>query len=395
MSIHHEKGKWRVKYRVADRQRSRTFDRKSDARTFDAEVTRRRQLGPLLAAELDREAMTLDDYIRGPWRAHAATLASPTRLKYAWALEKHLSELLDQPLILIDAPMIAAHQSLLIERGATPSTVREVIAKLSGILQIATEHGHIPANPARAVRSVPAAAGEEIDPLTPLELERLLASLQGRDHAIAQLAGHFGLRPLEIRQVRWTELGDGAVTIGRAQTKAAARRSRVIAGPAISIRELRAWQLECAGRGRDPIVGDMTANALRLWGYKRLRPAVSAATEGRVTGATTYTLRHSHASACHYVSTLTVPEICRRLGHSQQTHFLHYAHVIDAITGERYADLDALVAAARADLMFRESSEAADTGFEAGSRSERFPCKSASGRSRTRTWDLFLIREAL
>jgi integrase len=360
MSVHREKGKWRVKYRVAGKQRSRTFDRKSDARTFDAEVTRRRQLGPALVAELDRELMTLEDYVRGPWRAHAATLAKPTRLKYAWALEKHLSELLEQALITIDAPMIAAHQRLLIERGATPSTVREVMAKLSGILQIATEHGHMPANPARAVRSVPAAPGEEIDPLTPIELECLLGGLRGRDRAIALLGGHFGLRPLEIRQVRWTDLSENALMIGRAQTKAAARRPRVITGPAVAVRELRAWQLESGGRGSDPIIGDLTANALRLWGYKRLRPAVKAATDGRITGATTYTLRHSHASACHYVSTLTVPEICRRLGHSQQTHFLHYAHVIDSISGERYTDLDALVAAARADLMFRQSSEAVD-----------------------------------
>jgi hypothetical protein len=42
-----------------------------------------------------------------------------------------------------------------------------------------------------------------------------------------------------------------------------------------------------------------------------------AATDGQVTAGATYTLRHSHASACHYVSTLSVPEICRRLGHSQ------------------------------------------------------------------------------
>jgi hypothetical protein len=60
------------------------------------------------------------------------------------------------------------------------------------------------------------------------------------------------------------------------------------------------------------------------------------------------------------VSALTVPEICRRLGHSQQTHFLHYAHVIEAISGERYTDLDAMVAAARASLMFRQSSAAVD-----------------------------------
>jgi hypothetical protein len=38
----------------------------------------------------------------------------------------------------------------------------------------------------------------------------------------------------------------------------------------------------------------------------------------------------------------------RRLGHSQQTHFLHYAHVIDAIGGERFGDLDALISDTRA-----------------------------------------------
>jgi hypothetical protein len=103
MSIHPEGKKWRVKYRIAGKQRSRTFDRKGDARTFDAEVTRKRQLGPVLAAELERDTMTLDQFVRGPWRTHAATLSGPTRAKYAWALEKQLSELLDEPLISIDS----------------------------------------------------------------------------------------------------------------------------------------------------------------------------------------------------------------------------------------------------------------------------------------------------
>jgi hypothetical protein len=34
--------------------------------------------------------------------------------------------------------------------------------------------------------------------------------------------------------------------------------------------------------------------------------------------------------------------------------------VIEAITGERYADLDALIDAARSDPMFRQSSASAD-----------------------------------
>src|SRR5262249_34957980 len=67
---------------------------------------------------------------------------------------------------------------------------------------------------------------------------------------------------------------------------------------------------------------------------------------GRIAGATVYTLRRSHGSACHYTNALTVPEICRRLGHSQQTHFLHYAHI--SLHGKQYSDLDAFVSRARA-----------------------------------------------
>lgn len=351
MSVHRDRDKWRVKYRQNGRQRSRTFDRKGDAKTFDREMARRLQLGPTLAADLDRSAMTVGDYVEGPWRGHAATLSQPTRAKYAWALDKHLAELVDEPLMTIDAPTIAAHQRLLLDRGATASTVREVMAKLSGILQVAAGHGHLPGhvNPARAVRNVPADLRDEIDPLSPVELERLLAMFTGRDLAISQLGGHFGLRPQEIRKVPCTALGDGALTIGRAQTKASARRPRVITGPAIAVRELRAWQLQSGGRGSDPIVGDMTENALRLWGAKRLRPAVERVTDGRITNASTMILRHSHASACHYVSSLTEPHILKRLGHESQVHYLHYAHIIDALDRQRYETLDDMVATARSE----------------------------------------------
>jgi hypothetical protein len=185
--------------------------------------------------------------------------------------------------------------------------------------------------------------------------------------------------------VRWTDLGDGALTIGRVQTKASARRSRVITGPPVAVGELRAWQLESGGRGSDPIVGD----ARRLWGYKCLRPAVKASTSGRVTDATTYTLRHSHASACHYVGTLTVPEICRRLGHSQQTHFLHYARQRRALPRPRRACRGG---ASHSDVPpgFRSDRPRALTR----SADTRFPLQFRSGRSWTRTRDLFLIREA-
>lgn len=349
MSVHPDRKSWRVRYRDGNgRQRSRTFDRKGDAQTFDREMARRSQLGPVLAAELDRHTMTLAEYVTGPWRSHAATLSVPTQDKYKWALELHLSDLVDEPILTIDAPMIAAHQRRMLDKGCTASTVREVIAKLSGILQIATEHGHIPANPARAVRNVPAEHGDEITPLTPVELERLIAGLDPRGRAITLLAGHLGLRPLEVRQVPWSAFDGENLTIGRAHTKASARRARVIAVPRVTARELRAWQLESGGRGSDPIIGPMTQNALKCW-TRRALPV------------TLYTLRHSHASACHYAS-FTLPEAARRLGHSQQTHILHYAHVIDGMSSKRYAGLDDLIESARADLMFRQCSASAESG---------------------------------
>jgi integrase len=347
MSIHKQDGKFRVKWRVAGRQRSRTFDRRPDAVTFDAEVTRRSQLGPVLAAQLDRSTVTLGGFVTGAWRAHVATLSPSSRASYKWALEKHLAELVDEPLIGIDVAILAAHQRSMLRRGATPSTVREVFTRLSGILQIAVEQGQLTVNPARNLRKVPADAGDEVRPLSPVELERLIAALTGRDRAIVLLGGHLGFRPIEIRSVPWTMLTGRTATVGRAHTKATARRTRTIEIPATTARELKEWRLQ-SGRpgGAELIIGPMTANAMKLWGTKRLRPAVKEATGGRIDDATIYTLRHSHASALHYCG-FTVPEAARRMGHGGELHLRTYAHCIDSISGQRYPDLDALIVAAR------------------------------------------------
>lgn len=363
MSVHKQNGKWRVKWRAGGCQRSRTFDRKGDATTFDAEMKRRLQLGPALAGELDRSAMTLDAYVHGPWRAHAATLAAPTRAKYAWALERHLTELRHEPLIMLDVARLAEHQRVLLTRGTTPSTVREVLARLSGILQVAVEQGQIPVNAARALRKVPADAVDEVRPLSPDELERMIAGFEGRDRAIVLLAGYLGLRPLEVRAVRWGDLTGSTLLIGRARTKKTARRTRTIRVPDVMAHELKAWRMQSGRRGDDePIIGPMTDNAMKCWGRGSLRRAAKAATGGRE-DVTLYTLRHSHASACHYAG-FTIPEAARRLGHGTGLHVETYAHVIDALDGRRYDGLDALIAAARAGLapVFPESSLAAAAG---------------------------------
>jgi integrase len=345
MSIHREGKKYRVRWRQGDRQHSRTFDRKHDADLFDAELRRRRQLGPTLARDVLQATITLDEFIRTGFRTHAVMLAPASRRHYRWALENHLTGLLDTPLAAIDVPMLATYQHRLLDTGRTPNTVREAMTKLSGILQVAVEHGHIAANPVHSLRKTPREPRDEVRPLSPVDLERLIAALTGRDRAIVLLAGHLGLRPIEVRMGLWDALGSDTFTVGRARTKKTAARTRVLAVPQATMLELKRWRME-AGRPDDesPIIGDATASALNQWTWKTLKPKV-ADVLGRH-DVTLYTLRHSHASALHYCG-FTVVDAARRLGHGPMLHVKTYAHVIDSLGTDRYPGLDALITAAR------------------------------------------------
>lgn len=342
-------GRYAVRYREGGRQREQTFDRKGDAERWETDLKRRRQLGTALATEvLDRpSAMTLDQFITGPWRTHALTnLDTGSRAKYGWALEKHCAELLDQPLAALSVPVLAEHQRRMLDRGASANTIREVFMYLASVLQVAVEAGHIQGNPARGIRKARKHVRAEKQALTPRELEALLAGMTGRDKTIAILGGRLGLRPAEIVLARWDMVVDGELHIGAQDTKRNAAKFRAIKLDCYTAQELRVWQVESGGRGSDPIVGEMTPNALKLWGTKRLRPRALVATGGRIANVSTNTLRHSHASALHYAG-FTVPEAAGRMGHTQQTHILHYAHILAMGRSERYEGLDALYGAAR------------------------------------------------
>jgi integrase len=180
MSVHRDRERWRVRWRENGKQRSRSFDRKGDALTFDREIRRRLQLGPHLVRELDRSALTLRDFVEGGFRSYAATLGEKSRKQYDWALNLHLRELADEPLLALDVPRLAIHQQFLLDHGRTPNTVRDAMTRLSGILQVAVEHGHVPGNAARALRKVPAPPRDEKRPLSPVELEQLIAQFDGR-----------------------------------------------------------------------------------------------------------------------------------------------------------------------------------------------------------------------
>lgn len=343
MSVHPHGDKWRVVWRRANgKQTSRVFDRKGDADRHDTDIRRRKQLGPRHIAELEVEKMTLREYVTGPWRMHAATLSQASRNKYRWALERHLLELLDEPIIGIDASRVLVHQTYLTKHKRTPNTAREALLYLGGILQLAVTQGRIPANPVRAVRKT-GGSRPPVRPLAVEQLERLITEFDGRDRALVLLGGHLGLRPGEARQITWEQWHDGRLVVPAEIVKANARRTRSVDVPRATAAELRAWRLQSGGRD-GPTVGAMTANAVRLWNRKRLRPATKRLFARD--DVTLKTLRHTHASMLHYAG-YTLPEAAARMGHSTAVHVATYAHVIEGLGGHRFDNLDELIAHAR------------------------------------------------
>lgn len=355
MSVHKHGDGWQVKYRNENgQQRSGgTFKRKGDADATDAEIKRRRRLGPRLTRALvDRPGQTtLDQFVRKEFREYMAGRPRKTREQYQWALENHLGELVPLPLYALDVPTLAAHQAMLLENGRSAHTVRTVITLLGGVLQLATEYGLMPnnANPVRSLRKVPADPKDDVEPLNPFELEQVIAALTGRGRIIAVLGGQLGLSPIEIRQIPWGAWNDDKLTIPAAKTKRQRARTRVIDVPQITASELRRWRLESGAgqRLRDPrpIIGEITVCAFKQWGTRTLKPIMQ-----QIAGipGSAYTLRHSHASALHYCG-YTPAAAAKRMGHSVSMHWAHYARVVEALERQpHYDNLDALLTAARA-----------------------------------------------
>jgi integrase len=356
MSVHARGKGWQVKWRDLEGERhAQQFALKGDADDFDREIKRAKAFGPALYRELIESrkvgVLTLRKFVEDGFKPHlsAANRSRRTREQYQWALEHHLRELAGEALTALDVPRLIRHQQFLLEHGRTAHTTRTVMTLLGGILQVAVAHGLLPGNPVRAMPKAKADPKPKVRPLAPVEVEALIAASTGRDRVVAVLGGRLGLRPIEIRGVDWNGYDGEWLFVGPHQTKrtAVAAGTRTIRVDRESAHILNAWRLQSGGRGEDRIVGEWTAHAMKQW-WRRFTLA------RKVTGrddVTLYLLRHSHASALHYIDGMTVPAAAKRCGHGPALHLTHYAHVVDRLEGKpKYRDLDALVAAARAEL---------------------------------------------
>ncbi len=380
--------RWEVRWREDGRHRSRLFDRRGDALSWEAEVRRRRQLGPLAVAALTTRAPTLGEWIKNRWAPeHAATLEQSTRERYANVYELHVAPHLDGvSLTDLTVSRLRGWQAGLLDCGVQPGTVLKARTLLSSVLRHAAEAEAIPGNPLPIVRAPKNPQRDIARPLAPQLVETIRASALRpvarevaasgpgqrprrayqlpvrdplhcrRDAIIISLLAYAGLRPGELRALRWGDIRERTLLIQRAaapdgHTKATktsqARTVRLLAPLAADLRE---WKLAsgCRDDSAFVITGDKqswTKIDWQIWRRDHWTPACVAA--GVAAPPRPYDLRHSFAS-------LLLAEgrqplyVARQLGHSPTVLLRTYAHLLDELEEAARIDPEAEITSARA-----------------------------------------------
>ncbi len=389
MSVSYEKrrGKYVVRWREAGRQCSRSFDRRRDADAWELELRRRRQLGPIAVAQLTAAAPTLGEWIAERWTPeHASTLERATVTRYANVYALHIAPQLDHvPLTELGVARLRAWQAGRLDAGVGAGTIHKARTLLSSVLRHAAESEAIAGNPMSSVRPPRSAQRDLVRPLAPPTIEALRAALLEpaptevaasapgqrtrrryilpvrnprecrRDALIVSLLAYAGLRPGELRALRWHDVRERTILIERAAgddgtpKRTKTNQVRTVRLLEVLTADLREWYLAC-GRPPDhtlvvpgPEGSEWTKLQWQVWRRERWAPACRAV---GLPPTRPYDLRHSLASLL--VAGGRQPlYVARQLGHSPTVLLRDYAHLFAEYEDAETIDPEREIAAAR------------------------------------------------
>lgn len=348
-----------VRWREQGRNRARTFDRKTDAEAWDREIRRRQQLGPLAVQQLTDRTVTLGEWIVERWAPeHGVTLEQSTRARYADVHALHVAPTLDNvPLSGLTVGVLRRWQARLIAEGMKPGTVHKCRTFLSSVLRHAAEAEAIPANPLALVRAPRSDHREQVRPLAPATVERIRAALDAERAAIVAVLAYAGLRPGELRALRWGDVRDRTILVQRgadpdgkakATKTRAVRTVRLLAPLAADLRE---WRMASGRPGDGTLVfpgRDGEAWTKDGWDVFRRRGWSTACRRAGLDPAPRpYDLRHSFASLLLAEGRM-VHYVAAQLGHSPALTLSTYGHLIAEYADAGPIDAEQEIATARA-----------------------------------------------
>ena len=356
--------RWKARYRdPRGRQRSKSFDRKSDAERFLASVVTDIGRGDWIDPRRGRE--TFGEWADA-WWATTVHLRASTRRGYATALNARVRPHFDRtPIGSIDRPAVKEFVAELKARGLASKTIANTALVLRLVLQEAVEAGSLCENTATNLR-LPKARRQEPKFLTADEVNALVSATRAPYGFLILFAAYTGLRPSELCGLRVSKLDllrrrvevsetlmqiNGETVIG--PTKSDAVRNvpvpaflRDAAGEYLALRRHQLGRpLAPADLVFPPITtknGVARTEFLYAESLRRyiLKPALAAA--GLPSDFRTHDLRHTCASLL--ISLGAHPKaIMERLGHSDITVTLNvYGHLFPSLEEQLTDGLDEL-----------------------------------------------------
>jgi integrase len=367
-SIHREpNGHWRARYRDrAGRSRSKTFARKSNARSFLDEVGNDLRRGSYIDPKLARIPF---EQWADRWWPTTVTLRPTTRHGYWGILQRHVRPYFAGRRIsdidYMDVEEFIAH---LVNRGLSPKFTRDCVSVLSLIMKSAVRANLRKDNPATDHHiPIPKRKLHEGDVLSMAQIHQLVAHVRDPYKPAVWLLMLAGLRPAELCGLRVCDVDFARHVLHVHQTVLPVHRYdsqdfRLVTGPPKT----------SAGDRRIPIPGwlcdDLAAIlAARHTGSTKsevdrteflfqtrygnplnrdklrqdvIRPALRAA--GLPESFRTYDLRHSHASVMIDLG-VNLLALAQRMGHSDPAMTLRlYGHLFEGAQAELSEKIDKL-----------------------------------------------------
>ncbi len=363
--------KWEVRWRENGRHRSRSFTRKPDAERFAVRVHSARELGGVL--DLDRGKETVAEFIERWWQQYALVeLEENTRKSYAQTWEKHLRMRIGGYRLRDVTPAVihGVKAELLKEVGAP--TVRKALALLSGMFRCAVAWDRVDRNPVADVPMPAAVRSRHVRVVAPVRVEAMRSELlaQGleRDAAIVSVLAYAGLRPQELRALRWSDVGERTLLVERAAAGSSIKGTKTERIRSVRLLEplredLRRWR--DASPSQSELIFPTTRGTVwtdydwRNWRKRTFKPLAELI---GLASSRPYDLRHSFASLLIHEGVSAV-EVARQLGNSVAVALDTYAHVFEELDPAVRMPATAAIQAAREEFDVREKyADAEDDG---------------------------------
>ena len=161
-------------------RRRRSFDSLEDALDYRARLRSARRWRPEELRQEQAGTQTLGAFFEQWWVERAMPeLARATLVVYRCLWEAHAAPRLARlPMREIDARRVVAFRGELLAAGVGPTSVVKTMAMLQRVFRDAVEYGDVAFNPFKAVRKPSPGPSRVARPLTPLQVERLVADLE-------------------------------------------------------------------------------------------------------------------------------------------------------------------------------------------------------------------------